>query len=80
VPSGMDLAEVWPERWRIFRRLDEQVGAMRLPETVVMALMESDGWDRAKSRATLSSIPGSQSMRTDFMLQFSLWVFPGSEL
>jgi hypothetical protein len=28
------------------------------------------GFDRAKSRATLSSIPGSQSMRTDFMLQY----------
>jgi hypothetical protein len=35
-------------------------------------LMERDGWDRAKSRATLSSIPGSQSMRMDFMLRFLL--------
>ena len=70
MPSGIDFADVWPERWRIFRRLDEQMGAMRLPDTVVMALILRDGFDRAKSRATLSSIPGSQSMRTDFMLQY----------
>jgi hypothetical protein len=48
--------------------LEAHVGARRLPETVVIAFMARFELESANRRATLSSIPGSQSMRTFFIV------------